>query len=146
MLHVALLQMVVGEQDAEELPAVAADALSKGKDCPSLRSLAVAARTAVDENRASFLGAMRELGCHIPDLQSARRGLVRYWACEIVEGTLTPHIGARRIWLRGWEPLGRPAHLAIFVGLAGQWEERPAGRATYEQEIIAAARALLDAG
>jgi hypothetical protein len=142
-LRLALLRMTVGEQPPEGLPWLAADALSRGLDSPALRELAGAPAVDHQQNRDLFIEAMRELGAEAPSTQDASRALVRHWAEEILSGTLAPHEGARRIWWKGWEALARPDDLAVFVVLASEWEDDLDHRDDCEQDIIAAARALL---
>ena len=139
----ALLRLTVGDLAAEELPDLAADALTRGLDSPSLRMLAGARRGEYDENRRLFVAAMKELGVDAPPAGAAIRELVRFWASELVAGALTPYEGARRIWWQGWETLGRPDELTVFVGLASQWEDHPGQRTEYERHIVTAARKLL---
>lgn len=117
-LRQALLRLTVGDLAAEELPDLAADALARGLDSPSLRMLAGAHRDEYDENRRLFVAAMQELGVGAPPVDAATPELVRFWASELVAGALPPYEGARRIWWRGWETLGRPDELTVFVGLA----------------------------
>ena len=93
-----------------------------------------------------FLKAMKEVGLEVPSPDAARRGMVRSWAAQIVDGELDPYEGARRIWCQGWEPLGSPPDLTVFVGLASEWEDDPESREAYESEIIAAARELCGDG
>jgi len=57
------------------------------------------------------------------------RALVRSWAQEMLDGTLSPYEGSRLIWWRGWNVLGRPDDLTVFVGLASEWEDDPESRA-----------------
>lgn len=71
---------------------------------------------------------------------------VRCWANEIVAGRFDPHEGARLIWWRGWNELGRPEELTVFVACASEWEDDSVHRAEYEADIRAAAATLLDSG
>lgn len=143
-LRLASLRLSVGEQAPEELPDLAAEALARGLDSQSLRMLAGAPKDAYDDNRSLFIAAMNELGVDVPLPDAATRELVCYWAAEIVAGALSPYDGARRIWLRGWERLGRPDDLTVFVGLASEWEDDPERRDAYERDILAAAHDLID--
>jgi hypothetical protein len=76
-------------------------------------------------------------------------------AHEILNGAVTPADGARRIW---WESFNRLYDqylegnelidsLALFVGLADEWEEAQGNvdaRQRVDQQIIAAARNLVE--
>lgn len=77
---------------------------------------------------------------------AARWDQVRSWAREILAGRLDPYEGARLIWVEGWNELGRPEELTVFVGCASEWEDDPDHRAEYEADIRAAAAALLESG
>ena len=63
------------------------------------------------------------------DDEDRARALVRFWAQEMLDGTLSAYEGARLIWWRGWNVLGRPDDLTVFVGLASEWEDDPESRA-----------------
>jgi hypothetical protein len=69
--------------------------------------------------------------------------MVRFWSPAMPDGTLTPYEASRPIWSQGWEALGRPDDLTVFVGLASEWEDNPESREHYEQDMLEAARALL---
>ena len=143
-LRLALVRLSIGDQPTEDLSDLAADALAHGIDSPSLRILAGTSKGDVREARDLFVEAMEELGVEMPSEAEARRAMVRYWATEMIAGTLTPYAGSRLIWWRGWEPLGRPDDLTLFVGLASQWEDDPDRRPGYERDMLAAASSLLE--
>jgi hypothetical protein len=75
---------------------------------------------------------MREMGVDAPPVDAALRDLVTFWAREIVDGATDPYAGASRIWRRAWWQLGSPPDLAIFVGLASEWEDHPEDREAIE--------------
>ena len=139
-LRSALVRLTVGLQPTEELPDLAARALADGIDAPALRELAGLSRADVREAQDLFLLAMEQLGT---DLPLSRWDAVRFWAGEIVDGTLTPYEGARLIWWHGWHELGDPDELTPFVGLASEWEDDPTHRTLYERDILDEARGLL---
>ena len=135
--------LALGKQPSEDLPGVATDALVRGLDSPSLRVLAGTRPGDVREKRDLFWLALSELAIPQPSEIEARWSLVTDWARDIIDDRLTPLSGARRIWWEGWEELGRPDELTVFVGLASKWEDDEAHRAEYEQDIRDAAAALL---
>lgn len=143
-LQTALTRFIVGSLPSDDLPDIAAHALASGLDSPSLRSLAGASRAEPREARDLFLAAVSELGFRIPSETEARRALVRLWAHQMIDGTLTPCEGSRLIWWEGWEELGRPDDLTVFVSLASQWEDSPAYRADLERDMLAAAESLVE--
>jgi len=75
---------------------------------------------------------------------SAVRGLARRLAREIVDGSLEPPVGARKIW---WDVLERVPSLlssiGVFEALASEWEYTNRYKAEYEQDILEAAYRLL---
>jgi hypothetical protein len=144
-LRLALLALAAGEQPPEPLPDLAADALTRDIDSSSLRELAGAPKADYDDNRALFRAAMVELGVEVPDPNAALSELVRFWASEIVAGSINPYAGASRIWRTAWRRLGSPSDLAIFVGLASEWEDHLGERADIEAQIVREARNLISA-
>jgi hypothetical protein len=76
--------------------------------------------------------------------------VARHYARRIVERTMTPYEGARRIWMDAandafpheakndvWD------QLSVFVGLASQWEDDTRRRRESEREIVERAVELL---
>jgi hypothetical protein len=143
-LRFALARLTIGELGTEPLPDLAAEALARGIDSPSLRILAGTPRQDVREARALFVEAMSELGVSLPSEAERRRALVMFWAKEMVQGTLSPYDASRLIWWEGWEELGHPDDLTVFVGLASEWEDHPQYRVQYERDMLREAQALLD--
>ena len=70
--------------------------------------------------------------------------VARRVARRIVDGDLEPIDGARMIWWKvcTWTPELRE-RLNQFVGLASEWEDSPAHRAEYDEDILEACEALL---
>lgn len=139
-LRAALIRLTTDSQPSEELPGLAAQALSVGVDVPALRELAPLGRADVRESRDLFLQAMEQLGVTVP---RTRRESVQFWAKEIVEGALSPAEGARLIFLHGYIELGNPEDLLPFVALWSEWDDDPEHRPEYERDIVAAARRLI---
>ena len=140
--------MSLGDQPSEDLPAIAARALERGLDSPTLRELAGLSRKDVREAHDLFLIAIAEVGLEMPPPSEAARELARQWAFEMLAGTLTPYEGSRLIWHNSWDTLdrqqeGQADDLVPFIGLASEWEDDPEHRAEYEQDMLAEARALL---
>lgn len=141
-VRLAMAALVAEEQATEELPAIATEALSNGLDSPSLRLLAGTPSTEVRDARDLFVKACHELGIEEPSDSNARRQLVRHWASQIVDGSLSPRAGAGLIWWKAANPLNKPNDLILFVGLASEWDDNPQHRAELDQQIVEAARAL----
>ena len=142
LVSVAAL-LVLDKQPTEALPDVATDALLRGIDSPSLRALAGTPASDVRESRDLFWAAMNELHVDPPTADEARWSLVLSWARDIEAGRVSPAEGARRIWWDGWEELGRPDELTVFVGLASEWEDDENHRDAYERDIRRAASKLI---
>lgn len=141
----ALALLVVGMQPPEDLPDVATAAILAGVESPSLAQLSGLPRSEYQEARDLFFQAMEELGLDRPSPSDARWTIVRQWASDIVAGALSPIEGAQRIQRDGWNELGRPEELTVFVGLADQWSDDPPHWDELEAEIIEAARNLVSA-
>jgi hypothetical protein len=143
-LELALMRFVLDEQPSEELPSVATNALVAGVDSPSLRVLAGLRASDYADARDLFTAAVDELGLARPTPDEARWYFVRRWARAMVDGAISPYEASRMIWWRGWEELGHPDSLTVFVGLASEWEDDEARRPLFEADMLTAARALLD--
>lgn len=67
---------------------------------------------------------------------------MRYWATEVVAGSLSPYEGASRIWWSGWVELERPEELTVFVFLVSEWEGPKAGCGPRRRRAIVPAIAI----
>jgi hypothetical protein len=129
----------------EGFPAAATVALTEGVDSPALRVLAGLSEADVDQASALLGQALEELNLPAPTPRTAVLDLARELAREILDATLAPHEGARRIWDLTLRVQGEDLpELDSFVYAASEWEERPEDRAHFEAGIISAARDLLD--
>lgn len=142
-LEFAGLRLALGYQAAEELPYIAADALVRGLDSPSLRMAAGAAKDEPWEARECFWAALSELGVPTYSGQDALWRLARHHAECIVQGTVDPHTGARAIWSEVAHQVEREGDLRIFIGLASEMDDHPEARTELGEMTIAAARELL---
>jgi hypothetical protein len=143
-LRAAAARLALGEQPAEDLPMIAAEALARGVDGPLLRELAGLSRT--DPSAELFAAAMAELGSPVPGAEDAWRYRMRAEAEAVVAGTVHPARGAHEVyWCAAHLPRtdDTSAVLAQFLGLWDSWEERPDIRPAVEAAIRAAAAALL---
>jgi hypothetical protein len=142
-LTLVAARLAVNRQRTEDLPGIAADALMRGVDSPSLRLLAGTPTTEVRDSRDLFWMAMDELSIERPTDEVALWAIALALARAIVDGEVHPHTGASRIWWDVYEPLGQPTELAVFVGLASEWEDHEEHRPDYEREIREEAEHLL---
>ena len=131
-------------------PPIAANALEKGLDSPSLRILAGETEKVASIVGPLFLAALRELGIPLPDPASAQMIAARFYARKIVNGSLSPYEGACCIW---WE-IANEAYptreesevwnrLRAFVGLASEYEDNPRHQREYEDQIVQEAKDFL---
>lgn len=80
------------------LPDLAVEAMQGGWDSPSLRVLAgMSSHDDARDVRDTFLSAIKELGRELPGRNQAAGRLVKSYSSEIVEGHLSPYVGARLI-------------------------------------------------
>lgn len=142
-LQVAAWRWVTGDQPAEDLPALATDALVRGLDSPALRELAGTATEDYWAIKDHFERTAHELDLAMPDEQTALWRLTRYKAEEIVSGAVSPSSGAHWVWREVWRRIEREGDLRIFVALADEWDDHPDDRREIEAQIIEAAKALL---
>ena len=138
----AACELVVGDLALERLPALATDALVRGVESPTLGELAAQDRSDVRESRDLFLRVLEELGVELPDPDRARWILVLETAHAIVDGELTPGVGAGNIayWRLDIRDEG---DLRIFAGLASILEDHPEDIAELDEQIVAEAGELL---
>ena len=142
-LELAALRLAIGEQPSEQLPMLAAEALARGLDSPSLREVAGISSTEVREARDLFVVALTELGIDVPNVDDALWRLVRHIATQIVDGRVASYDGASWIWHHAYHRVEREGDLRVFVGLASEWDDHPNARSNYERQIIEEAGALL---
>ena len=142
-LNLVAARLAVGEQASEELSDIAANALACGLDSPALRVAAGIPRTDVRAARDAFESALRELGIPIPDEQSALWMLARDALRRMTDGSLGAYAGAAWLWRSVYPRFDREGDLRVFVGLASEWDDYPAGRPKIKDAIRRAAGALL---
>lgn len=131
--------------DTESLRESASSALVDGCDSPSLRRLAGLSSATDIEATPLFEAALAELSIAIPKPREAVIMLSQELASRIVNGTIAPYEGAKRIWeLTLRMPQERFSQLDTFVYAASEWPERPAHRNIFVEGIVAAARELME--
>ena len=142
-LEIAVCGLVIGRVRSDELPEIAAQALVRGIDSPSLRELAGLSATDSREAPELFQAAMDELGISRPSHDTALWRLVRKTAAEIASGDLPPYEGARWIWRNAAHEVEEEGDLRIFVGLASEREDHPESAVEIDAAIVEASRDLL---
>jgi hypothetical protein len=145
-LQLVAAKAVLDLATPQDLADAATAALEDDLDSPSLRLLAGLTSDDLDEARALLDRALVELSLRKPNQRDAVLDLAHEFAAEVVEETLAPYQGAKRIWeLTLRVPEEHLPELDSFVYAASEWEDRPEDRARFDEGIVTAARALLDA-
>jgi hypothetical protein len=146
----AVDDLAVGSLAPEQLPMVAAEALARGVDSPSLRALAGLGRSEVREARDLFSAAMTELGHPPASTEQALLRQARGVAIDFINRRTSEPEAADaiagilyRLVDRGgqerWSEL-----LRRFDLLAAQWQTAPNLRPDIEVSIRQAVYELLD--
>ena len=130
-------------QPSEELPMLAAEALARGLDSPSLREAAGSSKSEVRDAHDCFLRALEELNIEVVNDDASFWRLVRQRCKEIVAGIVDPRVGAD--WIRSVSNRAAPeGDLRVFAGLAWEWEDHSDDRDEIAERIVDAARLLLE--
>jgi hypothetical protein len=144
-----IARWVLGDLYPEDVPAVATDALVRGCEASEVAVLAGLRRPSRVEVEDELSALLRRLGMGRPGPRRALKTVVDACAQRMVDGRVSPVAGARTLWSWAME-FHREDHvfeqLAIFVGLASEWDDDEPRRAAYEADMLEEARALLDAG
>jgi len=70
--------------------------------------------------------------------------LAKKTAEDIIANKVTPHDGARFIWVKLARRVPEVEEaLRVFIGLASEWEEDPIHREQYDSDIVRASRSLV---
>ena len=126
---------------SDELAELAAEMLADGYESPSLIELASTPVSDLTREGPRLLErALVELERALPSVEQAVLTLARVYAEAIVTAEIAPYHGASAIWGLSNKLHDVPDDLLLFVGLASEWEDNPACRAEYEDDIRAAAR------
>ena len=136
-------RLAAGMLRSADLPSMAADALVRGLDSPSLRELAGQSPRDALDNRDLFVAVIDELGLVMPSELEALWNLSCATASDIASGAVEPYAGAMLIWRMDWDRLDRRDELSDFIGLASMWQEQPGDRPALEAEIVEYAREFL---
>jgi hypothetical protein len=133
---------VTGDVSPEELPMIAAEAIVRGVDSPSLRQLAgLGRRDDTRDIRDLYRAAMDELGIDIPDADALRWEYVHFWAQRMLDGSLSPYEAASKISTESFR-LGEPEALRDLYILTLLWEDDPGHRTALERSMLEAAENL----
>jgi hypothetical protein len=134
---------ILGDVSADDLPAVAVQALEDGYDSLALRQLALAGQLDSHERRVLFCRALEEVGLSIPSRREAGLAAARSIAEGILNGTTMPYPGAKEIWSKVYTRCPELAELKAFVGFASEYEDDDRHREEYVRLIVEECKALL---
>ena len=128
---------VLGLIHSEELPDIAATALTHGIESKSLIVLAGLNGSDTDEVRKLFEQALCELGCGRMEKIDAVRNYARSVSTAILESELAPLDGAKQIWKATLNAEISEFHeLDAFIYAASELEDRPQDKALFEKAIL----------
>jgi hypothetical protein len=129
---------------ASEIVRWAEERLNCGEYCEILADLASIPPTDGDQVFTSFVALTSKFG--LAPMTQERAGIIMAGeaARELSQGNITPIQAAENIWrIARLAPAAEP-RLRQFIGLASEWEDDPASRELYEEEIRAEAGKLAD--
>ena len=139
MYLLRLIELNVVRESAEAL-------IRAGSELPTVVDLMNLSDEVTREEVLRLLEAvLSESRLPIPDPVEARRIVARQYASQIVDGTIAPYDGARKIWWELWTDCRELVELAVFAGLASEYEDDASHRADYALQIVQEARALCNA-
>jgi len=134
---------LLGNILAEDLPAVAQQALEDGYDSPSLCELAGAELVDTYRLRDLFTRTLVELNLNDVSPADAGLAMARSIASDVVAGSITPYAGAKRIWSDIYTRFPHLARLRPFVGFASEFEDDEKHRVEYERLILDECKLIL---
>ncbi len=153
-LETAAALQVMKQLWPERMVRVAELSLGDSTDSPALLELATLSGRDLDEATGLFAQALIQLGIKQPDLVSAARMSVDYWAREVLEGRLAWRSGVAFMWEMltnhfwdDWENL--PDDLSAIGGLEElddnweQYQDSPWLRDRIERDVYVEIAALL---
>ena len=121
----------------DDLPDIAANALSAGMESKSLVALAGLNGSETDEARKLFERALSELGCDSMEKVDALRNYARVVSVAMLKSELAPLEGAKQIWKATLNAEVENFHdLDPFIYAASELEDRPQDRALFEKAIL----------
>ena len=139
---------VLGLMPGDEIANAATQALAEGHDGPALRSLADTIGTTLREQSIEFEKALAELKAPQPSRTAAAMFLARDYAARILDGSLGPYEGAKKIWVElSGEVRPNDHSLDPFIYWADEYEDAQdtERRRESERAIVESARQLVSA-
>src|SRR5947208_1872194 len=96
-LKLAAARHVLGAIQAEELPLIADEAITRGICSPALAELWLTREPTLRDSEPVFEKALREVGIPLPTETEAANTVAKYLITRIVEGSISPRVGTRRL-------------------------------------------------
>ena len=128
----------------EQLPAIACELLEAGQDTDSLRVLAGLSGDQVAEAAPLFRRVLQQLGKANISKEQAMRQLARIVSQQIVDGSIDAYAGAKKLSDATIRASLLDFHeVDPFIYAASEYEDRPADRQFFEEEILKEAKRWL---
>ena len=135
-LQTSVIEYVLGKVLPEDLPDIAVKALEENLRFELARELAGGQGCDTRELHALFRRAIDELRLPFPSPIDAAHSMACSIADEIVDGKVSPYVGAKRIWSERYTRYPSLSDLRVFVGLASEYEDDETHRDGYAKEIV----------
>lgn len=134
-------QWILGLIFTDDLPEIAAKALSAGIESKSLVELAGLAKSETRDAGNLFEQSLSELGCKSMEKADAVRYYAKIVSVLILASEVTPLEGAKRIWQASRRLNSMDFHdVGAFIYAASELEDRPEDKALFEKAIYEEAR------
>jgi len=134
----------LGLADWREVEQAGLGELAVGSSKPEVVALAAVTAGTLDLE-ALVDSAVAAIGEPVPNEVEAARVVALDASVDIVAGAVAPIVGARALWRLARRVSEVEPELRQFVGLASEWEDDEANRSAYDEDIVEAARQLIEA-
>jgi ABC-type ATPase involved in cell division len=131
------------------VPDLAVEALAAGCDASELGVLATLSRPTRIQVEDELPALLARLDAQRPSRRRAVEIVVDDYAMQVADGVIEASAGAHKLWRLAngfYEDRRVFSQVAIFVGLASEWDDHPDARAAIETQIVAEARAFVESG
>jgi hypothetical protein len=139
----------IGDLRPEDVPDLAAQALAEGCTASELAVLATLTRPTRIDIEDELPSLLASLGVVRPPKRLALKIVIDDCVSEIAEQRLDPAGGAHKLWMLARENYAEPnlfGQLAVYVGLASEWDDHPEARPEIESQIIRESQHFVGAG
>jgi hypothetical protein len=133
----------LGLADWRDVERVGIQQLALGASQPEVVALA-SVTSATRELQSLVDAAVVAMGDSVPDVGEAAIATAVDTAHQIVNGAVAAVNGARSIWTLARQVPEVEPLLTAFIGLASEWEDDEVNRRAYENDIVEAAKQLIN--